>query len=54
MSLIFCPTCDHLFDSDWETDCPKCDEDGDDERAYAAERATEQAEIHNYPSEGPR
>lgn len=26
MSLIFCEKCDGLFDSDFETDCPHCDE----------------------------
>jgi len=51
---MYCHKHDEHFDSDYETDCPRCESDGDDERAYAAERATEQAEIHNYPSEGPR
>ena len=54
MSIIYCHDCDNHFDSDYETECPKCEQDGDQERADQEERATQQAEIHNHPSEGQR
>lgn len=53
MSMMYCEKHNRHFDSDYDTECPEC-EDDDDLRDQAAERLQERIETHIHPSEGPR
>ena len=50
--MQYCHKHDRHFDSDYDLECPECEDDDNDLKEQAEERRQEQLETYFHPSEG--